>query len=183
MYKRTRPISSFLDQTSLVNKWRFIWPKREIFSRGTNTGNPKWGRCSLQCRRFLLRSNLLPKVLCWNFPRRGGDGASHYFYSPQSSTVIKSKLAATTILRTRTRFRPPKIRLHCRLGTMGHSRSQSEHRICFILPACGFRHITKLNIGHARFSLTDLKFIPDQSSHLDLLLGQITTLHAVILLF
>ena len=39
----------------------------------------------------------------------------YYFYSPQSSTVIKSKMAATTILRTRTRFRPPKIRLHCRL--------------------------------------------------------------------
>ena len=39
----------------------------------------------------------------------------YYFYSPQSSTVIKSKMAATTILRTRTRFRPTKIRLHCRL--------------------------------------------------------------------
>ena len=34
----------------------------------------------------------------------------YYFYSPQSSTVIKSKMGATTILRTRTRFRPPKIR-------------------------------------------------------------------------
>ena len=41
----------------------------------------------------------------------------HYFYSPQSSTVIKSKMAATTILCTRTRFRPPKIRLHCRLSS------------------------------------------------------------------
>ena len=40
------------------------------------------------------------------------------FYSPQSSTVINSKMVATTILRTRTRFRPPKIRLHCRLGPM-----------------------------------------------------------------
>ena len=37
----------------------------------------------------------------------------YYFYSPQSSTVIKSKMVATTILRTRSRFRPPKIRLHC----------------------------------------------------------------------
>ena len=35
----------------------------------------------------------------------------YYFYSPQSSTVIKSKMAATTTLRTRTRFRPLKIRL------------------------------------------------------------------------
>ena len=32
----------------------------------------------------------------------------YYFYSPQSSTVIKSKMAATT----QTTFRPPKIRLH-----------------------------------------------------------------------
>ena len=39
----------------------------------------------------------------------------YHFYSPQSSTVIKSKMAATTTLRTRTRFRPPRIRLHCRL--------------------------------------------------------------------
>ena len=39
----------------------------------------------------------------------------YYFYSPQSSTVIKSKMAATTILQTRTRFCPPKICLHCRL--------------------------------------------------------------------
>ena len=29
--------------------------------------------------------------------------------------AIKSKMAATTTLRTRTRFRPPKIRLQCRL--------------------------------------------------------------------
>ena len=62
------------------------------------------------------------KAPCWNFPKRGGNGASqrstypkgYYFYSPQSSTVIKSKMVATTI-RTRTRFRPLKIRLHCRL--------------------------------------------------------------------
>ena len=40
----------------------------------------------------------------------------YYFYSPQTSTVIKSKMAATTILiRTRTRFRRSKIRMHCRL--------------------------------------------------------------------
>ena len=37
----------------------------------------------------------------------------YYFYSPQPSTVIKSKMEATT---TRTqRFHPPKIHLHCRL--------------------------------------------------------------------
>ena len=39
----------------------------------------------------------------------------YYFYSPQSSTDIKSKMAATT-MPTRTRFHPSKIRLHCRLA-------------------------------------------------------------------
>ena len=39
----------------------------------------------------------------------------YYFYSPQSSTDKKSKMGATT-MRTRTRFCPPKIRLHCRLA-------------------------------------------------------------------
>ena len=53
----------------------------------------------------------------------------YYFYSPQSSTVIKSKMAATTILRTRTRFRPPKIRLHYRLIRFRHSRN----KICLLL--------------------------------------------------
>ena len=54
-----------------------------------------------------------PSPLSFFRPRTYRKG--YYFYSPQSSTVIKSKMAATTILRTRTRFRPPKIRLHCRL--------------------------------------------------------------------
>ena len=54
-----------------------------------------------------------PSPLSFFHPRTYRKG--YYFYSPQSSTVIKSKMAATTILRTRTRFRPPKIRLHCRL--------------------------------------------------------------------
>ena len=49
--------------------------------------------------------------------REPSNRKGYYFYSPQSSTVIKSKMAATTTLRTRTRFRPPEIRLHCRLGT------------------------------------------------------------------
>ena len=51
-----------------------------------------------------------PRPRTYRRDRRG-----YYFYSPQSSTFIKSKMAATTILQTRTRFRPPKIRLHCRL--------------------------------------------------------------------
>ena len=59
--------------------------------------------------------------------RKWGDPKGYYF-TPQSSTVIKSKMAATTIP-TRTRFRPPKIRLHCRLLTMGRNHWLPEHVI------------------------------------------------------
>ena len=61
---------------------------------------------SLQCRRFPWARNFRPRTY-----RKG-----YYFYSSLSSTVVKSKMAATTILRTRTRFRPPKKSLHCRLS-------------------------------------------------------------------
>ena len=57
----------------------------------------------------------LPSSFPFSFFRPRIYRKGYYFYSPQSSAVIKSKMAATTILRTRTRFRPPKIRLHCRL--------------------------------------------------------------------
>ena len=56
----------------------------------------------------------------------------YYFYSPQSSTVIKSKTAATTILRTRKRFRPPKIRLHCRLPLLTTVQFSIVHRQKFV---------------------------------------------------
>ena len=61
-------------------------------------------------RYFFLPS---PSFISFFRPRTYRKG--YYFYSPQSSTVIKSKMAATTVLPTRTRFRPSKIRLHCRL--------------------------------------------------------------------
>ena len=35
-----------------------------------------WCQNSLQCRRFLWARNLPVKAPCWNFPKRGGDGAS-----------------------------------------------------------------------------------------------------------
>ena len=57
----------------------------------------------------------------------------YYFYSPQSSTVIKSKMATTTILQTQTRFRPPKIPLHCRLPIF---------RFFFVLPFFTFHYVT-----------------------------------------
>ena len=47
----TRPIFSYLDQTSLVNKGFNIWPKEE-FSCGTNAGNPERERLA-----HLARSN------------------------------------------------------------------------------------------------------------------------------
>ena len=54
----------------------------------------------------------------------------YYFYSPQSSTVIKSKMAVTTILQTRTRFCPPKIRLHDRLHSSQHCWSNNVGTCC-----------------------------------------------------
>ena len=41
--KRTRPISSHLDRTSLVNKGFIIWLSGKFFSRDT-AGNPEWER-------------------------------------------------------------------------------------------------------------------------------------------
>ena len=49
----------------------------------------------------------LPLPLSFFRPRTYRKG--YYFYSPQSSTVIKLKMAATTILRTRTRYSRNKI--------------------------------------------------------------------------
>ena len=45
-----------------------------------------------------------------------------------STLHLKSKMAATTILPKRTRFRPPKIRLHCRL-----KKNKLELNIVFVL--------------------------------------------------
>ena len=64
---------------------------------------------SLQCRRFFSGAQmfLIAKAPCWNFPKRGGNGAypkGYHFYSPQSSTVIKSKMAATAIYPGYQRF-------------------------------------------------------------------------------
>jgi len=68
------------------------------------------GREKRKRRTFFLPSpSTLSSFRPWTYPK------GYYFYSPQSSTDIKSKMAATT-MRTRTRFRPPKISLHCRLA-------------------------------------------------------------------
>ena len=114
-----RPHSFFLDRGSaaktLITQYRQL--RRLIKNRiKIKQINKIW--FSLQCRRFLWARNLFAEAPCWNFPKREGTVRvckGYYFYSPQSSTVIKSKMAATTTLWTRTRFRPPKLRLHCRL--------------------------------------------------------------------
>ena len=72
-------------------------------------------------RIFFLPS---PSPLSFFRPRTYRKG--YYFYSPQSSIVIKSKIAATTILRTRTRFRPPKIHVHCRLSMTRNAYNYSN---------------------------------------------------------
>ena len=48
---------------------------------------------------------------------------------------LSFKMVATTILRTRTRFRPPKIRLHCRLdlGKAAHGGLTRALKYCLYL--------------------------------------------------
>ena len=76
----------------------------------------RWGESKGVGReRGERRDFFLPSPFPLSFFRPRTYRKGYYFYSPQSSTVIKSKMAATTMLRTRTRFRLPKIRLHCRL--------------------------------------------------------------------
>ena len=76
-------------------------------SKGAGRGRPGGER----------EENFLPSPFPLSFFRPRTYRKGYYFYSPQSSTVIKSKTATTKISRTRTRFRPPKIRLPCRLLT------------------------------------------------------------------
>ena len=59
------------------------------------------GRGERRENYFFLPS---PSPLSFFRPRTYRKG--YYFYSPQSSTVIKSKMVATTILRTRTKVSP-----------------------------------------------------------------------------
>ena len=58
------------------------------------------------------RMVLIAKAPCCPHTYRKG----YYFYSPQSSSVIESKMATSSYVAIRlTSLRPPKIRLHCRL--------------------------------------------------------------------
>ena len=143
VFQTPRPHSFFLDRGSaaktLITQYRQL--RRLIKNRiKIKQINKIW--FSLQCRRFLWARNLLAEAPCWNFPKREGTVRvckGYYFYSPQSSTVIKSKMAATTTLRTRTRFRPPKIRLHCRLDMI-----ILKSKVCLIKLWLFFRNISFL---------------------------------------
>ena len=110
-------------------RW-FAWLQRETSRKlpGFHFLWRKCGTCSLACSSGVF----LERAICsrkrhvetsqrekeMGHPRTYRKG--YYFYSPQSSTVIKSKMEATTTLRTRTRFGPPKIRLHCRFHVLVH---------------------------------------------------------------
>ena len=117
------------------NKWRFLnfctkgqnmfWNQRfflklqsELTKPNTSQAvsfNLNCSQTSLQRRRFLRARKCFCSRKRHVETFRGEEEMEWvYFYSTQSSTVIKSKMVATTT-RTRTRFHPPKIRLHCRL--------------------------------------------------------------------
>ena len=90
-----------------------------------NSKNPKWLACSAGV--FFRRTNVFAGE------KKGGGGGGgrereEIFFLPspprfpsfvlattQSSPVIKSKVAATTIRTWTSSFDPPKIRLHCRI--------------------------------------------------------------------
>ena len=78
--------------------------------RGGNGGSQGKGGGGGEKRRVFFSP--LPLPISFFRPHTYTKG--YYFYSPQSSSVIKSKMAASSI--RLTSFRPPKIRLHCRLG-------------------------------------------------------------------
>ena len=109
--------------TSVRESW--VIAARDLGLEGFATCQTK-GLCS--SRNLLLQrrysTDTAPKrslcvigreALIWRGKKKAR-GTFYYFYSPYSSSVIKSKMAVTAI-RTQTRsFRPPKIRLHCRLA-------------------------------------------------------------------
>ena len=102
-------VGVFFDRAICSRKRHVETSRREEEMRRVKGSGEGAGREKRKHRIFFSP----PPPLSFFRPRPYRKGC--YFYSPQSSTVIKSKTAAITILRTRTRFRPPKIRLHCRL--------------------------------------------------------------------
>ena len=76
-YIATKCCSRILNwvQTFAVNSLSFILlPKQH--QRCKEIGAWEYCNMRLQCRRFLWARNLLAKSPCWNFPKRGGNGAS-----------------------------------------------------------------------------------------------------------
>ena len=61
--KRTRPISSHLERTSLVNKGFIIWPKRGLLLAGPTPEIPPSGQDGGSQSEYRIRSILLIQVL------------------------------------------------------------------------------------------------------------------------
>ena len=93
---------------------------REEFQR-TEFPKEQWYRAGVF---FLISPSHLSLFLPSTYPK------GCYFYSPQSSSGIKSKMAATTIRTYTSSFRPPKIRLHRRLDS-----SVLVHNFCYFYAA------------------------------------------------
>ena len=98
------------------NGYAKFWVKNRLYYMGTvkmvmlNSSEVlHWCQNSLQCRRFLWARNLPVKAPCWNFPKRGGHGASQrerggggkreektpYFFSPPPPPFPSFALAPT----------------------------------------------------------------------------------------
>ena len=94
----------------------FLWAPENLLAKLPEERR-RWGESKGAWRgREERRDFFLPSPSPFSFFRPRTYRKGYYFYSPQSSTIMKSKMAATTIFWTQTRFRPTKIRLHsCRL--------------------------------------------------------------------
>ena len=88
-------ISTFLGRpVKLVNAWDFHPVFSPTFHKPLPFITRNWKKLACGAGVFFERA------ICSQ--KRHVETKGYYFYSPQSSTVIKSKMAATTILRTRT---------------------------------------------------------------------------------
>ena len=125
-YKNTSQVGKGTESRSCLKAWRKLKVQGLTFCRGTRHNFYLDNECPYSFFDIVKMSTSSrghwPAVqtfsLSAQFARENANRKGYYFYSPQSSTVIKSKMAATTTLRTGTRFRPPKIRLHCRLTVL-----------------------------------------------------------------
>ena len=120
-----------LSPTTRLTKPRERLRKLNVKSHAREKPLPAgWAPFGVACSAgvFFGRANVFaPESAMLRLPKRGGNGPKgYYFNSPQSSSVIKSNMAATTI-RTWISFRPPKTRLHFRLPSVLTGILEEEH--------------------------------------------------------